>query len=341
MNLETTTGEAFAQAFLCENDCDRNNKDVIISGQCYDLVKTFFECDAVKKDGKLTGNHRVICAKKKIKKSKQVKEISLSESTSIKLRGYIPSAVVPHLRMPGMQWAGELRQVTIMFLSLPFSSKEVSNLHGPLVTRIHESIRLLQRVIYRYQGSLNKFLVDDKGSTVMAVFGLPPVAHDNDPERAVLAALDLRNELTAFNVKYKMGNFGLNPLAFGGGSSKIKPGSDAASGKSGNDLLGGLLGGSGGGNMFGGSGGAFGGGGGEKKTSDANVGNVKGMKLPGSQHYAAIGVTSGVVFLGLVGGGARREYSVLGDKVNLAARLMGLAKKSPDLYPGMCLQFLE
>ncbi|ETO28412.1 TPR repeat-containing protein [Reticulomyxa filosa] len=45
------------------------------------------------------------------------------------------------------------------------------------------------------------------------------------------------------------------------------------------------------------------------------------------------GITSGVVFLGLVGNaGSRREYTVLGDKVNLAARLMGTAKKQSDVY---------
>ena len=40
------------------------------------------------------------------------------------------------------------------------------------------------------------------------------------------------------------------------------------------------------------------------------------------------GITTGKVFSGIVGtSGARREFSILGDKVNLAARLMGHAKK--------------
>lgn len=28
-----------------------------------------------------------------------------------------------------------------------------------------------------YEGSLNKFLMDDKGSTLIVVFGLPPITH--------------------------------------------------------------------------------------------------------------------------------------------------------------------
>ena len=34
-----------------------------------------------------------------------------------------------------------------------------------------------------------EFLMDDKGSTLLAVFGLPPLAHENDATRAVLSSL--------------------------------------------------------------------------------------------------------------------------------------------------------
>jgi hypothetical protein len=35
------------------------------------------------------------------------------------------------------------------------------------------------------EGVVNKLLIDDKGLLVLAVFGLPPMPHEDDPSRAV------------------------------------------------------------------------------------------------------------------------------------------------------------
>ncbi|RME61049.1 MAG: hypothetical protein D6790_08400, partial [Caldilineae bacterium] len=51
-------------------------------------------------------------------------------------------------------------------------------------------IRWVQHVIDRYDGVLIQLTTGDKGSYLYAAFGAP-IAHDDDPERAVAAALDL------------------------------------------------------------------------------------------------------------------------------------------------------
>ncbi|XP_075685286.1 adenylate cyclase type 10 isoform X2 [Rhinoderma darwinii] len=55
-----------------------------------------------------------------------------------------------------------------------------------------------------------------------------------------------------------------------------------------------------------------------------------------SLRFASIGVTSGPVFCGVVGHAARHEYTVIGRKVNLAARMMmhypGLVSCDPETY---------
>jgi hypothetical protein len=106
--------------------------------------------------------------------------------------------------------------------------------------------------VYKYEGSLNKFLMDDKGSTLIAVFGLPPLAHENDAVRGVLSALTIVEAL--------------RPLGC----------------------------------------------------------------LP------KVGITTGNAFCGVVGSRGRREYSVLGDTVNLSARLMQHACGPTTGYSIIC-----
>ncbi len=53
----------------------------------------------------------------------------------------------------------------------------------------------IQRVVYHWEGSINKILVDDKGLLVLCALGLPPMPHSDDPVRAVGTALDLVDNL--------------------------------------------------------------------------------------------------------------------------------------------------
>ena len=75
----------------------------------------------------------------------------------------------------------------------------------------------MQKICYAHEGTLNKFLIDDKGMLepqllsgqghqlqnglltrlvgfarlFLLVFGLPPLVHPDDPSRAVLASMEL------------------------------------------------------------------------------------------------------------------------------------------------------
>lgn len=94
------------------------------------------------------------------------------------------------------------------------------------------------------EGSLNKLVMDDKGCTLICIWGVSPLAHVDDPARAVLCALNLRRALN---------------------------------------------------------------------------------KVQGT--WCNIGMSSGEVFSGVVGtSGSRKEFSLLGDTANLAARIMCIAK---------------
>jgi hypothetical protein len=53
--------------------------------------------------------------------------------------------------------------------------------------------------------SVNKFLLDDKGTTLIACFGLPPFAHVDDPTRALFAAVQLQGKLLALQLNSAIG----------------------------------------------------------------------------------------------------------------------------------------
>lgn len=82
------------------------------------------------------------------------------------------------------KWISELRRITVIFVNLGVGEDELVALDSmPKIERIHEVLKAVQKSIYAYEGSLNKFLMDDKGSTLIALFGLPPLHHDDDALR--------------------------------------------------------------------------------------------------------------------------------------------------------------
>lgn len=163
------------------------------------------------------------------------KKLNIPAGAESSLRAYIPGAVINRLTAGQSSWIAELRRVTVLFINLPDLDQ------GTELESAQNIARLIQRSVYRYEGSINKINVDDKGITIVAALGLPPFAHEDDPARGVQSALMIRKELTNLNVR------------------------------------------------------------------------------------SYIGITTGRIFCGSVGNDSRREYTIIGNAVNLSARLMSAA----------------
>jgi len=153
------------------------------------------------------------------------------------LRRYVPGVVMTWLEEELLEWLAVLRSISVLFVGV----EGIEYAQPGAVDELDAFLRGAQKVIDRYQGSINKLAVDDKGTVLLVLFGAPPLAHEDDPERALRCALDLQA-----------------------------------------------------------------------------VAEVQELRL-------SIGVTTGRVFAGPVGSESRREYTVMGDTVNVAARLMGMA----------------
>lgn len=163
-----------------------------------------------------------------------------NEQLIASLRSFTPGAVRQWMDEGLTDWVGVLRPMAVMFMQVAGIDYEATH----TLNQLHTFVEAAQSNIYRYEGSINKLAVDDKGTIFLALMGLPPFAHEDDPLRAVRCALDL-----------------------------------------------------------------------------VNVAEDQGITL-------SIGITTGRVFAGPVGSPNRREYTVMGDAVNLGARLMVEAKKA-------------
>lgn len=150
---------------------------------------------------------------------------------------YIPKVIQSQIYGDRQPWVSELRRITVLFINLPDFSYESANAFHLL----QQMIAVIQEILNEYEGTFHKFIVDDKGSTIVIGFGIPPETLEDDAFWAVQSAMALRDQLTAL---------GLN---------------------------------------------------------------------------ISTGITTGRVYCGVVGSTLRREYTVLGDTINLAARLMQAA----------------
>ena len=99
------------------------------------------------------------------------------------------------------RWLAEFRPVTALFAVMPTSDWSAARAIDGLQT----SVAAMQRAIVEHDGAPYQLLVDDKGTTLVAAFGLPPHAASDDATRAVAAAMALRRELAAVDVRAGIG----------------------------------------------------------------------------------------------------------------------------------------
>ncbi|HYF63936.1 MAG TPA: ABC transporter substrate-binding protein, partial [Herpetosiphonaceae bacterium] len=172
--------------------------------------------------------------------------IAALEGQRVLLGDLVVEAALAPMRQKLARLAGpaaERRLVTILFADLVGFTSLAETVDAEAARDLmNELFEVLVPSIERYEGTVDKFIGDE----IMALFGAP-VAHENDPERALRAALEMQAALADFNRRR---------------------------------------------------------------------GSAIGM------HF---GVNTGLVIAGGIGSRGRQDYSVLGDAVNLAARLTAAA----------------
>jgi class 3 adenylate cyclase/tetratricopeptide (TPR) repeat protein len=114
-----------------------------------------------------------------------------------RLTPYLPVGLLPRLLSDPdqRQASGEYRLIGVLFANFVGTSELIEQL-GPdradeIAAQLNRYFVSLQTVVARYDGVINKIDLNERGDVLMALFGAP-VAHEDDAERAVRAALDLQ-----------------------------------------------------------------------------------------------------------------------------------------------------
>jgi predicted ATPase/class 3 adenylate cyclase len=155
-------------------------------------------------------------------------------------RPWLLPPVYERLKNGQEQFLADIRPTVVVFVSFRGIDYDHDTNAG---NKLQTYIQWAQQVLARYEGFLLQIITGDKGSYFYAAFG-SPLAHDDDPVRAVAAALELHNLPSACSFI----------------------------------------------------------------------------------HHMQIGISEGWAYAGAYGGRTRSTYGVLGDEVNLAARLMQAAR---------------
>ena len=112
-----------------------------------------------------------------------------------KLKSYVPGHLVEKMIQQSQALRGERRTVTVLFCDIKGFTAMSERLDPEDVYSIMDEIfRQFVEQVYRFEGTVDKFT----GDGLMALFGAP-VMHENDPERAIRAAIGMQDVLNRFN----------------------------------------------------------------------------------------------------------------------------------------------
>ena len=117
------------------------------------------------------------------------------------LRQYVPRVLQTWLDAGHVQWLAEFRTARVLFIGI--GSLEYAT--SLALENLQKATLAVQAAVYRYGGTVNQLVVDDKGTVFVCGWGLAYNTHDDDAVRAVRAALDIRRQLGALGTSASFG----------------------------------------------------------------------------------------------------------------------------------------
>jgi class 3 adenylate cyclase/tetratricopeptide (TPR) repeat protein len=131
----------------------------------------------------------------------RAQSLALAPDREPSLRAYIPEVLLSRLDAGQGDWLAELRSTTVVFVNV----RGVGHAMTDALELLQRVTTAAQRVLERYHGWLKEITMDEKGTTLVAAFGVPPFSHEDDPTRAVRAALTLQTDIRGLGLSAGVG----------------------------------------------------------------------------------------------------------------------------------------
>ena len=111
----------------------------------------------------------------------------------------IGADLLDRFRQAGLEAAGQRRQVTVVFVDLSGYTHLSEKIDSEeLYELVQTCTKMFANDVYKYDGIVDKFT----GDGLMALFGAP-IAHENNAELAIRAALDMKTDLEKISEQLK------------------------------------------------------------------------------------------------------------------------------------------
>lgn len=170
-----------------------------------DALTQTVHCDSVAVAGEVTLSHAAWSAVENVAEASPIDSDAMrldeicSDSVSVRVPdppiiinsdlwpSYLPRVVCQRIPEGHSDWLAEFRTVSVLVMNLERVDDDLE--------KLHMLVRVMQQAVFDLEGQVYQCLVDDKGANLLAAFGLPPMAHEDDAKRCLLAARAVHQEL--------------------------------------------------------------------------------------------------------------------------------------------------
>jgi len=179
---------------------EAQDNQVLSSPKSYELTKDFFEYERlppVKVKG-ISEPVPVYAVKGKTSRSETIAAVKESEEERLKR---LQESIPPYLREKALaeksRIQGERKLVTMLYSDVSgftAMSERFKDNPGKIAEVMDLCHKALGALIYKYEGRIDQIVGDE----LMAIFGAP-ITHEDDPERAIQAGLEILQEIKRFS----------------------------------------------------------------------------------------------------------------------------------------------